>query len=87
VREVRTRTGRLIDVQGGYPHGTPYAVSQKAWPVLAQSPAPLDTDHDGMPDAWETAHKLNPKDPADRAKIGADGYPMLEVYLGELAGK
>jgi hypothetical protein len=87
VREVRTRTGRLIDVQGGYPHGTPYAVSQKAWPVLAQSPAPLDTDHDGMPDAWETAHKLNPKDPADRAKIGSDGYPMLEVYLGELAGK
>jgi pectate lyase len=87
VREVRTRTGRIIDVQGGYPHGTPYAVSQKAWPVLAQSPAPLDTDHDGMPDAWETAHKLNPKDPADRAKIGSDGYPMLEVYLGELAGK
>jgi hypothetical protein len=87
VREVRTRTGRLIDVQGGYPHGTPYAVSQKAWPALKAAPAPADTDHDGMPDAWETAHKLNPKDARDRAKTGASGYPMLEIYLAELADK
>jgi pectate lyase len=87
VREVRTRTGRLIDVQGGYPHGTPYAVSQKAWPVLKAAPAPADTDHDGMPDAWETAHKLNPKDARDRAKTGASGYLMLEIYLAELADK
>jgi len=87
VREVRTRTGRLIDVQGGYPHGTPYAVSQKAWPVLEPGTAPTDTDHDGLPDAWETAHKLNPKDASDRAKVGAGGYPILEVYLAELAGK
>ncbi|MVN77378.1 pectate lyase [Hymenobacter sp. HMF4947] len=87
VREVRTRTGRLIDVQGGYPHGTPYATSQKAWPVLAAKPAPADTDHDGLPDAWETAHQLNPKDAADRAKVGVGGYPMLEIYLAELAAK
>jgi hypothetical protein len=87
VREVRLRTGRLIDAPGGYPHGTPYATSQKAWPVLQEAPAPADTDHDGMPDAWETAHQLNPKNAADRAKTGPGGYPMLEVYLGELAGK
>jgi pectate lyase len=87
VREVRTRTGKIIDVQGAYPHGTPYATSQKAWPLLKQGPTPPDTDHDGMPDAWETAHQLNPKNAADRAKLGADGYPMLEAYLGELAGK
>jgi hypothetical protein len=87
VREVRTRTGRLIDVQGGYPHGTPYAVSRGAWPVLAPAPAPADADHDGMPDAWELAHHLNPQDAADRGKVGPGGYPMLEVYLAELAGK
>lgn len=87
VREVRTRTGRLIDVQGGYPHGTPYAVSQGAWPVLPAAPAPADTDHDGMPDTWEQAHQLNPRNPADRAAPGPGGYPMLEVYLAELAGK
>jgi hypothetical protein len=86
VREVRTRTGRIIDVQGGYPHGTPYSVSQHAWPVLKAGPTPPDTDHDGLPDAWEIAHKLNPKDAADRAKTGPGGYPMLEVYLNELAG-
>ena len=38
---------------GGYPEyrGEPY----------------LDTDRDGMPDAWENAHGLNPRDPADAA--------------------
>ena len=87
VREVRTRTGRIIDVQGGYPHGTPYSTSQKAWPVLAAAPAPADADHDGMPDAWEKTHGLNSKDAADRAKPGAGGYPMLEVYLAERAGE
>lgn len=40
-----------------------------------------------MPDAWEAAHQLNAKDAADRAKPGAGGYPMLEVYLGKLVGK
>ncbi len=87
VREVRTRTGRIIDVQGGYAHGTAYEVSQKAWPVLKAGAAPADTDHDGMPDAWETAHQLNPQNAADRAKAGPGGYPMLEVYLAERAGK
>jgi pectate lyase len=87
VAEVRTRTGKIIDVQGGYPHGTPYSTSQKAWPVLKQGPTPLDTDHDGMPDTWEASHKLNPKNAADRGKIRADGYTMLEAYLNELASK
>jgi len=84
VRNVRTRTGRLIDVQGGYPHGTPYSVSQQAWPVLTTAPAPPDADHDGMPDAWEKRHKLNPNDPADRSKPAAGGYTVLEEYLNSL---
>ncbi|PJJ53281.1 pectate lyase family protein [Hymenobacter chitinivorans] len=87
VRDVRRRTGRIIDVQGGYAHGTPYSVSQQAWPELKAQPAPADTDHDGMPDAWETKQKLNPKDAADRSKTGANGYTMLEVYLNSLVGK
>jgi hypothetical protein len=85
INDVRNRTGGLIDVQGGFPHGTPYSQSQKAWPVLKSRPAPNDTDHDGMPDAWERAHKLNPKSAADRSKLGAEGYTMLELYLNELA--
>ena len=54
------------------------------WPVLKSAPAPTDTDHDGMPDKWETAHGLNPNNAADRNKVGADGYTMLENYLNSI---
>jgi hypothetical protein len=85
VRNVRTRTGRIIDVQGGYPHGTPYSTSQTAWPALQSKPAPVDTDQDGMPDSWEKKHGLNPRDAADRQAPAAGGYTWLETYLNELA--
>jgi pectate lyase len=84
VREVRTRTGTVIDVQGHYPHGTPYSISQKAWPVLKSTIAPVDTDHDGMPDAWEKINGLNPQDAADRGLRATDGYTNLESYLNSL---
>lgn len=54
------------------------------FPTLNSTPAPTDTDHDGMPDNWETANKLNPKDAADRNKIGKGGYTMLEIYLNSI---
>lgn len=85
INNVRNRTGRLIDVQGGYPHGTPYSISQSAWPVLTCGPAPTDTDHDGMPDAWETQNGLNPNDAADRQAVAANGYTHLENYLNGIA--
>jgi hypothetical protein len=54
------------------------------WPELKSTPAPVDTDHDGMPDAWEKKNKLNPKDPSDGNKLAADGYTMLENYLNTI---
>ena len=57
---------------------------------------PTDSDKDGMPDAWEKAHRLNPKDPADAGKTvpaGASkgerhkGYTYIEYYVNELADK
>jgi len=84
VADVRNRTGRVIDVQGGFPHGTPYAQSATAWPVLQSLPAPADTDKDGMPDAWEAANGLNPADAADRNGYRPDGYTHLEAYLNSL---
>ena len=69
VNDVRNRTGRLIDVQGGYAAGTPFSTSQTAWPTLNSLPAPADTDHDGMPDSWETANGSNPNDASDRSII------------------
>ncbi|AEW01544.1 hypothetical protein A4D02_05975 [Niastella koreensis] len=81
VDNVRNRTGQFIDVQGGYPHGTDYYLTVNAWPTLNSTTPPVDTDHDGMPDSWETSHGLNPNDPADRNVYDGSGYTMLENYI------
>jgi pectate lyase len=54
------------------------------WPELKSTPAPADTDHDGMPDKWETTMELNPDDAADGNKVAVDGYTMLEKYLNSI---
>lgn len=46
--------------------------------------APLDTDRDGIPDAWETAHGLNPQNPADALTLAPNGYSHIENYLNSL---
>lgn len=81
VNDVRNRTGKIIDVQGGYPHGTAYASTVNAWPALNSLTAPTDTDHDGMPDSWETVRGLNPALASDRNLYNANGYSNLENYL------
>ncbi|MDR1416937.1 MAG: hypothetical protein LBJ57_05920 [Prevotellaceae bacterium] len=56
-----------------------------AWPLLESSPAPLDSDSDGMPDAWETANGLNAKSASDRNdKTLSSVYTNLEVYLSSI---
>ena len=35
------------------------------WPELKQADKPTDTDNDGIPDEWETAHGLNPNNADD----------------------
>jgi hypothetical protein len=37
-----------------------------------------------IPDAWEIDNSLNPTDPADGNRVGADGYTQLERYLNEI---
>jgi hypothetical protein len=42
----------------------------------------VDSDHDGMPDAWEKQYGLNPNDPSDGVKdMNGDGYTNVEKYL------
>jgi pectin methylesterase-like acyl-CoA thioesterase len=84
INDVRNRTGAMIDVQGGFPHGTPYAQTVNAWPTLATGTAPADDDHDGMPNAWETANGLNPIVASDRYGIAPNGYTNLENYLNSV---
>ncbi len=41
-----------------------------------------DSDGDGMPDDWETAHGLNPHDPADATTdLNGDGYSNIEEFI------
>ena len=76
IDEVKNRTGRLIN--------SPTDVG--GWPELKSTTAPTDSDHDGIPDAWEKSHGLNPEDAADGAKESSPGgYTNLEIYLNELA--
>jgi pectate lyase len=82
VESVRTRTStyRANAADPWNTHGP--------WPDLASgAPAPpVDSDHDGMPDAWERAHGLDPTDPEDGPRTAANGYTHVENYLNELAG-
>jgi len=61
---------------------------------LTPGQAPPDSDNDGMPDAWETAHQLNPNDPKDANKVVPAGaskgdrhknYTYIEYYINERA--
>jgi hypothetical protein len=58
------------------------------WPVLTSTTPPTDSDHDGMPDAWETAKSLNPNDANDgKLDRDSDGYTNVEEYLNWLVDK
>lgn len=86
INDVRNRSGRIIDVQGGYPHGTAYELTVDAWPALQIVPAAADGDKDGMPDAWEKKNGLNPADGADASSFSLHkNYTNIEVYINSLA--
>ncbi len=57
------------------------------FPVITNGTPPLDSDHDGIPDNWETLHGLNAANAADGDRdANGDGYTNIEAYLNELAG-
>jgi hypothetical protein len=86
INDVKNRTGRLIDVQGGYPHGTAYEKTVNAWPLLKSLPAPQDSDKDGMPDDWENKNGLNSNNSSDATgnKLHPQ-YSNIEVYINSIA--
>jgi len=57
------------------------------WPTLSSDTPPTDTDHDGMPDSWESAHGLNPNNASDGSgDRDSDGYTNIEEYLNSIVG-
>jgi hypothetical protein len=71
--EVGVRVGFITNPAqvGGYPNytGKPYT----------------DTDGDGLPDSWETAHGLNPNDASDAVSdLNGDGYTNIEDFINGL---
>lgn len=48
--------------------------------ILSGGVKPLDSDGDGIPDAWEIANGLNPNDPSDAVQFNAEGYTNIEAY-------
>lgn len=48
----------------------------------------IDTDKDGIPDAWEKKYGLNPNDPSDAIKdCNGDGYTNIEKYINGINPK
>ena len=51
-----------------------------------KSTLPVDSDNDGMPDSWETAHSLNPLDPSD-AWLDSDSDQIINLFEYQLGAE
>jgi len=54
------------------------------WIAVQPGTPPQDSDHDGMPDSWETDRGLNPTRDDSAEDRNADGYTNIEEYINAL---
>ncbi len=66
-------------------HGPERLEAHWLYQGLPQEQALLDSDIDGLPDAWEKANGLDPHDPNDYAQELRDGMSAIRLYLAERA--
>ena len=72
IRDVRNSTGKIID--------DPAEVG--GWLTIEPAAPCGDSDHDGMPDAWEQKYIFDPADPLDGSKdANRNGYTNFEEFL------
>lgn len=57
------------------------------FPNLKMGKIPLDSDNDGMLDAWEIKHNLNPKKSDANGRDLDKNYDNIEVYMNDLVKK
>ena len=92
------RTGKAIYEKDAQPFETPYVkrrlpadsykngiithISQVGGLPEYKGTPYVDSDGDGMPDAWEIKYGLNPNDPSDaNLDMNGDGYTNIEKYI------
>ncbi|MBD3322785.1 MAG: hypothetical protein GF350_16925, partial [Chitinivibrionales bacterium] len=76
IQEVENRRGKIIS----------HPSEVNGWPLLRSAAPPRDTDNDGMPDDWETANGLDPKNADDAGgDTDRDGYTNIEEWLNSIA--
>lgn len=85
VQETLTRTANYGGVYGAETGIIDSQETVGGWLTLESTPAPDDTDSDGMPDAWEDRVGLDKNNPEDRnGDLNGNGYTNLEDYLNSL---
>jgi autotransporter-associated beta strand protein len=70
--------GAIITNETENPIGTP-----STWSVWSGTTR-IDSDTDGMPDAWETANGLNPALASDAVVYASNGYLNIENYINSI---
>ena len=87
IKEVRTGTTTFKGSRTGLPVIPDTQADVGGWEDYPEvhRPQDWDTDHDGLPNAWEVRKGLDPKNAADAAADpDGDGYTNLEDYLNRL---
>ena len=71
------KNGALISNEESLPYGAP-----NTWNMWGGNNR-IDTDHDGMPDEWETANGTDPS-LDDAMTIASNGYANIENYINSI---
>jgi hypothetical protein len=88
VSEARAGTGKIMAwADDPFNSSASEGTEWRALVATPMTPRPsgFDTDNDGMPNAWETMHSLNPNMADNNGDADMDGYTNLEEYINELA--
>jgi hypothetical protein len=87
IDEVKNRRNTYTGSKGKLPGIIDSPKDVGGWPVYKTTNMLPDTDGDGLPDDWELANGLEPRNAADGALYRPDGFTNLEHYLETLAAK